>query len=134
MVRHVSITPSATAVINKHGNLWISFHYFEWMGMGFWTNEHAYAYVREYNSVPASASIFRPKQITEIKDFLLTARRKDARSIKIKKNGNQYKFKVRCSRFLYTLVVADADKAKKLKQSLPPSLQITDLDKKSASK
>ncbi|KAJ3013096.1 UNVERIFIED_CONTAM: 60S ribosomal protein L38, partial [Siphonaria sp. JEL0065] len=75
-----------------------------------------------------------PKQITEIKDFLLTARRKDARSIKIKKNGNQYKFKVRCSRFLYTLVVADADKAKKLKQSLPPSLQIVDLDKKTASK
>ncbi|KAI9350093.1 ribosomal protein L38 component of cytosolic 80S ribosome and 60S large subunit, partial [Obelidium mucronatum] len=72
----------------------------------------------------------QPKQITEIKDFLLTARRKDARSIKIKKNGNQYKFKVRCSRYLYTLTVADADKAKKLKQSLPPGLQITDLDKK----
>ncbi|KAJ3346433.1 60S ribosomal protein L38, partial [Entophlyctis luteolus] len=51
--------------------------------------------------------------------------------VKIKKNGSQYKFKVRCSRYLYTLVVSDADKAKKLKQSLPPGLQITDLDKKS---
>lgn len=30
------------------------------------------------------------------------------------------KFKVRCSRYLYTLCVADADKADKLKQSLPP--------------
>ncbi|KAJ3117441.1 hypothetical protein HK100_000820 [Physocladia obscura] len=49
----------------------------------------------------------------------------------IKKNGSQYKFKVRCSRYLYTLVVSDADKAKKLRQSLPPGLQITDLDKKS---
>ncbi|KAI9332247.1 60S ribosomal protein L38 [Obelidium mucronatum] len=78
----------------------------------------------------ARAKDCAPKQITEIKDFLLTARRKDARSIKIKKNGNQYKFKVRCSRYLYTLTVADADKAKKLKQSLPPGLQITDLDKK----
>ncbi|CAG2122323.1 unnamed protein product, partial [Medioppia subpectinata] len=27
-----------------------------------------------------------PKQIKEIKDFLLTARRKDAKSVKIKKN------------------------------------------------
>ncbi|KAJ3241864.1 60S ribosomal protein L38 [Chytriomyces hyalinus] len=70
------------------------------------------------------------RQITEIKDFLLTAKRKDAKSIKIKKNGSQTKFKVRCSRFLYTLVVSDADKAKKLKQSLPPGLTVTDLDSK----
>ncbi|KAJ3288687.1 60S ribosomal protein L38 [Rhizoclosmatium sp. JEL0117] len=76
-------------------------------------------------------AVAAPKQITEIKDFLLTARRKDAKSIKIKKNGNAYKFKVRCSKYLYTLKVADADKAKKLRQSLPPGLQITDLDKKS---
>ncbi|KAI9004671.1 ribosomal protein L38 component of cytosolic 80S ribosome and 60S large subunit [Gaertneriomyces semiglobifer] len=62
-----------------------------------------------------------PKQITEIKDFLKVARRKDAKSIKIKKNGSETKFKVRCSKYLYTLVVADADKAEKLKQSLPPT-------------
>ncbi len=30
------------------------------------------------------------------------------------------KFKIRCSRYLYTLVLEDADKAEKLKQSLPP--------------
>jgi hypothetical protein len=30
------------------------------------------------------------------------------------------KFKVRCSKYLYTLCVTDADKADKLKQSLPP--------------
>lgn len=30
------------------------------------------------------------------------------------------KFKVRCSRYLYTLVVDDAEKAEKLQQSLPP--------------
>ncbi|KAJ3186046.1 60S ribosomal protein L38 [Gaertneriomyces sp. JEL0708] len=57
----------------------------------------------------------------EIKDFLKVARRKDAKSIKIKKNGSETKFKVRCSKYLYTLVVADADKAEKLKQSLPPT-------------
>ena len=36
-----------------------------------------------------------PKQIQEIKDFLLTARRKDAQSVKIKKNRANVKFKVR---------------------------------------
>ncbi|EEH54431.1 uncharacterized protein MICPUCDRAFT_51368 [Micromonas pusilla CCMP1545] len=65
-----------------------------------------------------------PKQIHEIKDFLLTARRKDAKSVKIKKTGGKTKFKVRCSKYLYTLVVSDGDKADKLKQSLPPGLQV----------
>lgn len=66
------------------------------------------------------AKILQPKQIEEIKEFLLTARRKDARSVKIKKTGDVTKFKVRCSRYLYTLCVTDSDKADKLKQSLPP--------------
>ncbi|OEL24697.1 60S ribosomal protein L38, partial [Dichanthelium oligosanthes] len=61
-----------------------------------------------------------PKQIHEIKDFLLTARRKDARSVRIKRAKGAVKFKVRCSRYLYTLCVHDTDKANKLKQSLPP--------------
>jgi large subunit ribosomal protein L38e len=64
--------------------------------------------------------VVQPKQIHEIKDFLLTARRKDARSVRIKRTKDAVKFKVRCSRYLYTLCVFDADKANKLKQSLPP--------------
>jgi len=68
-----------------------------------------------------------PKQIQEIKDFLLTARRKDAKSVKIKKNRANTKFKVRCSRYLYTLVVQDREKAEKLKQSLPPGLAVKEL-------
>ncbi len=43
-------------------------------------------------------------------------------AIKIKKAKTSTKFKVRCSKYLYTLVVADAEKAEKLKQSLPPAL------------
>lgn len=35
-----------------------------------------------------------PRQITDIKEFLLTARRKDAKSVKIKKNRENVKFKV----------------------------------------
>ncbi|TXG56948.1 hypothetical protein EZV62_018261 [Acer yangbiense] len=61
-----------------------------------------------------------PKQIHEIKDFLLTARRKDARSVKIKRSKDVVKFKVRFSKYLYTLCVFDSEKADKLKQSLPP--------------
>ena len=41
---------------------------------------------------------------------------------RIKKNVNQTKFKVRCKRYLYTLVLKDSDKADKLRQSLPPGI------------
>ncbi|EKX53163.1 large subunit ribosomal protein L38e_1, cytoplasmic, partial [Guillardia theta CCMP2712] len=68
-----------------------------------------------------------PKQIKEIKDFLLTARRKDASSVKIKKAPGVTKFKVRCSKYLYTLCVTDSEKADKLRQSLPPGLQVKDI-------
>jgi len=68
-----------------------------------------------------------PRQVVDIKDFLLTARRKDAKSVKIKKNADNVKFKVRCSKYLYTLVIQDKDKAEKLKQSLPPGLQVKEL-------
>lgn len=70
--------------------------------------------------IGAPLSLAQPKQIHEIKDFLLTARRKDARSVKIKKTAGVTKFKVRCANYLYTLCVSDPDKAEKLKQSLPP--------------
>lgn len=65
--------------------------------------------------------MLQPKEINDIKVFLLTARRKDAQSVKIRKSKESTKFKVRCSKYLYTLAVPDADKAEKLKQSLPPS-------------
>lgn len=35
--------------------------------------------------------------------------------------ATKYKFKLRCSRYLYTFCLADSDKAEKLRQSLPPS-------------
>lgn len=44
----------------------------------------------------------------------------DPAAVKIKKNKDNVKFKVRCSRYLYTLVITDKEKAEKLKQSLPP--------------
>ncbi|KAK8218537.1 ribosomal protein L38e [Phyllosticta capitalensis] len=63
-----------------------------------------------------------PSEVSDIKQFIEICRRKDASSARIKKNkkSQQIKFKVRCHRYLYTLVLKDTDKAEKLKQSLPP--------------
>ena len=36
------------------------------------------------------------------------------------KSHDRVKFKVRCTKYLYTLVMMDKEKADKLKQSLPP--------------
>lgn len=64
------------------------------------------------------------------------ARRSDIKSAVIKVNNKlnangkkfkQTKFKVRGVRYQYTLVVNDAAKAKKLQQSLPPTLEIKSL-------
>lgn len=70
-----------------------------------------------------------PKQINDIRAFLQTARRKDARNVKIKRSKGVVKFKIRCSRYLYTLCVKESDKAAKLTQSLPPGLQRIELSK-----
>ena len=43
-----------------------------------------------------------------------------AARIKKSTKTNQIKFKIRCNRFLYTLILKDSDKADKIKQSLPP--------------
>ena len=40
--------------------------------------------------------------------------------VKLKKSNGITKFKVRCSRFLYTFRVADPTKAEKIQHSLPP--------------
>ena len=80
----------------------------------------------------------QPKSIKDIKTFLEYTRRPDckgrcqyrsqsserlinASAVRIKKNGSATKFKVRTSKYLYTITVADKAKADKLKQSLNPS-------------
>ncbi|XP_043836642.1 60S ribosomal protein L38-like [Dromiciops gliroides] len=77
--------------------------------------------------VTDTGCILLSSSVWEIKDFLLTARRKDAKSVKIKKNKDNLKFKVRCSRYLYTLAITGKEKAEKLKQSLPPGLAVKEL-------
>uniref|UniRef100_A0A8C8YVD9 Large ribosomal subunit protein eL38 n=1 Tax=Prolemur simus TaxID=1328070 RepID=A0A8C8YVD9_PROSS len=53
--------------------------------------------------------------------------RKDDKSSKTEENKNNVKFKVKCSRHLYTLVITDKEKAGKLKQSLPPGWAVKEL-------
>jgi len=80
-----------------------------------------------------------PKQVTDIKNFIEIARRKDAKVVRVKKTvlpsrSTQTKFKVRCQRFLYTLVVDDAEKAEKLKRSLPPNVKVEEIGAKKLKK
>lgn len=77
-----------------------------------------------------------PKEIRDIKQFIKITQRKDASQARIKKiaakvaGGKvQTKFKIRCSRYLYTLSIDDPEKAEKLKQSLPPGLTVVEVDK-----
>lgn len=76
------------------------------------------------------------REITDIKEFLELTRRADVKSATVKVNKKlnksgkafrQTKFKVRGSKKLYTLIVNDAGKAKKLIQSLPPTLKVNKL-------
>lgn len=48
-----------------------------------------------------------------------------AARIKRNRKNSQIKFKVRCQRHLYTLVLKDSEKAEKLKQSLPPRMSFS---------
>jgi len=82
----------------------------------------------------AFLSFKMPKQLHEIKQFLLNARRPDAKFVQIKKGPRKTKFKVRCSRYLYTLVVTDPEKVDRLKQSLPPTVKVIDANAKKEKK
>jgi large subunit ribosomal protein L38e len=67
----------------------------------------------------------------DIRDFLSKVHRPDAKLLKKKvSKNNVVKFKLRCSRYLYTLKVTDAQKANKIWQSLPPGLKKEEIGKK----
>ncbi|EMD32424.1 hypothetical protein CERSUDRAFT_143887 [Gelatoporia subvermispora B] len=77
-----------------------------------------------------------PKEIRDIKQFLEIAKRKDASAARVKKlpsrvagGKERTKFKIRCSRYLYTLAIDDPEKAEKLQSSLPPGLNVQEVKK-----
>lgn len=72
-----------------------------------------------------------PSTVEDIRTFIELASRKDVKQVIIKTNSNQdTKFKLRGHRFVYTLNVESADRAKKIRQSLPPGLEIVDISSK----
>lgn len=64
----------------------------------------------------------------------MTIKKSAARKAGSTATVTKYKFKLRCSRYLYTFCLADADKADKLRQSLPPTLKVNDVDGAAKSK
>uniref|UniRef100_A0A7E4ZRN0 Large ribosomal subunit protein eL38 n=1 Tax=Panagrellus redivivus TaxID=6233 RepID=A0A7E4ZRN0_PANRE len=68
-----------------------------------------------------------PREVKEMKELLFAARRKDAKYVLVKTNKENVKFKVRCSKFLYTLVLNDKEKAAKLRGSLPNGLEVKEI-------
>ncbi|BHF68636.1 60S ribosomal protein L38 [Sparganum proliferum] len=76
---------------------------------------------------PRPLEYIMPRQVDGIKDFLTKTHRSDAKSVKIKTNKDNVKFKIRCSRFLYTLVVTEKEKVAKIRRAIPPNLTVTDI-------
>ena len=64
----------------------------------------------------------RSKEFAQLPFVRVLTCQSAAARIKKNRKSNQIKFKVRCSRYLYTLVLKDSDKADKLKASLPPGM------------
>jgi len=72
-----------------------------------------------------------PKEIKDIKDFLAKVRRTDAKQVTIKKSPQTVKFKVRCSKYLYTYKVKNQrDTVSKLMQAMPPSTKKVEINEK----
>eukprot|EP00997_Jenningsia_sp_PLL12_P011841 NODE_9620_length_362_cov_155.626198_g8714_i0.p1 GENE.NODE_9620_length_362_cov_155.626198_g8714_i0~~NODE_9620_length_362_cov_155.626198_g8714_i0.p1 ORF type:complete len:95 (+),score=12.26 NODE_9620_length_362_cov_155.626198_g8714_i0:43-285(+) len=63
-----------------------------------------------------------PKEIRDIKQFLVICGKKSCKQVIVKKNPDNTKFKVRSKGYKCTLVVKDPRKAEKIQQSIPPKI------------
>lgn len=71
-----------------------------------------------------------PRVLKDLRDYLSVLKRDDATAVTVyKKKGKggvlYTKFKVRCSRYLYTLTVPNQAKANKIEASIPGHLKKT---------
>lgn len=77
-------------------------------------------------AIPPSApqsdrKLTSPSRVLVSRATEVTIKKSVARKAGSGATATKYKFKLRCSRYLYTFCLADSDKAEKLRQSLPPS-------------
>ncbi|GIX66259.1 ribosomal protein RPL38 [Babesia caballi] len=71
-----------------------------------------------------------PRVLKDLRDYLAVLKRPDAKAVTVYKKAGKggatlTKFKVRCSRFLYTLTVPNQAKASKIEASIPGHLKKT---------
>lgn len=72
-----------------------------------------------------------PKSVATPRKFLELAARPDAKAIKVKKVSDEVtKFKLRTTKYLYTLTVKQEKFAKLVTDSIPQNLEVIYLDKK----
>ena len=72
-----------------------------------------------------------PKSVPTPRKFLELAARPDAKWVKVKKCGGEItKFKLRTTKYLYTLVVKQAKFTSLVTESIPKGLEVIYLDKK----
>lgn len=57
-----------------------------------------------------------PVAVGQVKKFVALAKRKDATALRIKKNKDNTKFKLRTSRYLYTLSTKNPQRIKNLRR------------------
>ncbi|UYV72696.1 RPL38 [Cordylochernes scorpioides] len=67
-----------------------------------------------------------PKQIKGVKDFVYTIKKKHPKEIRIKKNKDNVKLKIRCKRYLHTFVTKK-ENLEGLKKAFPPQVVIREL-------
>ncbi|KAL3315410.1 60S ribosomal protein L38 [Cichlidogyrus casuarinus] len=70
-----------------------------------------------------------PVLVQNVRDFLTHANRPDARKVTIKRNKNNVKFKIRCSRYLYVYVLNDLENVDRIKAILPINLAKDEIKK-----
>ncbi|KAL7715368.1 60S ribosomal protein L38 [Entamoeba marina] len=71
-----------------------------------------------------------PKQVKDIKHIVKLLKSGSVRSIRIKNNSDCVKFKVRCSKYLYTYVCTDKTKVADLKKAIPKDVHTIEINNK----
>lgn len=80
---------------------------------------------------PSFRDIDMPKSVTQPKKFLELVNRPDAKWVKIKKVSEEVtKFKLRTSKYLYTLTIKQPKFTTLVTESIPQQLEVIYLDKK----
>ena len=71
-----------------------------------------------------------PKQIFEAKKVIELLKKDNVRAIRIKKNGENTKFKVRCAKYLYTFVSTEQKTTDDIRKAIPQNVHVMEIVKK----